>query len=152
MFKKKKPTKKLKKREWFYVLLPTAYEMRCDHCWKGELEDGTGKNITWSEYEGKIWCYDCEVDTDGTGGILDGPISLHLSSMLGITFDRFNIKKNCIEKLNLNKFDETGELVWDDATEVTKRLLRGEDCYGDGLRKRASKYFEIVDGKVRGHI
>lgn len=42
----------LKKRTWHYIQKPYEYEMTCDKC--------NGHNIEWSEYEGKIWCYDCK--------------------------------------------------------------------------------------------
>lgn len=139
----------LKKRKWFYVLSPTAFDMRCDHCWQGELDDGTGTNIIWSEYEGKIWCYDCKVDTDGMEGIFDGPVPIQACYMLGLTFDRYNIEKGCVERLNINKLNETGMLVWDDPAESTKQLLKGADCYGKELAKRGSEHFEIVEGKIK---
>jgi len=58
----------MNKREWVYCHQPTAYEISCDKC--------NGSNITWSEYEKMIWCYDCEIDTEGNGGIFNGPILL----------------------------------------------------------------------------
>ena len=45
------------------VYEPARYEITCDLC--------GGANITWSEYEHLIWCYDCENDTAGQGGIFD---------------------------------------------------------------------------------
>jgi hypothetical protein len=139
----------MNKRKWCYVLPPTAYDMRCDKCWQGELDDGTGTNITWSEYEGKIWCYDCEVDTEGMPGIFDGPIPIHVSYMLGLSFDRVNLEKNCIERLNLNKLNKTGELTWDDPAETTKQLLKGNDAYGEEIKRRGAEHFEVVQGEVR---
>jgi hypothetical protein len=38
-----------------------------------------------------LWCYDCEIDTPGFGGIFDGPIPINLCLMLGLTFDRIRI-------------------------------------------------------------
>jgi len=63
---------------------PSVYEIKCDKC--------GGENITWSEYKHKIWCFDCEIDTEGTGGIFDGPIPMNLAEMMGISFDRIRIK------------------------------------------------------------
>lgn len=119
----------LKKRKWFYVMNPVSYDMRCDHCWKGDLDDGTGKNITWSEYEGKIWCYDCEVDTDGFGGIFTGPIPIQVAMAMGLIFDRYNIEENWIERVNTRKLNRAGRLCWDPPAEVTKNLLKSADYY-----------------------
>lgn len=127
------------KRTWHYILPPTAFDMRCDKCWKGDLGDGTGTNITWSEYAHKIWCYDCEVDTEGFKGIFDGPIPMGVSRMLGITFDRFNMETNQIERFNI----KTGN--WDTPKEATKSALRNEeDPYGDKIAEEGSKHFKLV--------
>lgn len=79
----------MRKRTWHYVMKPQFYEIACDKC--------NGSNINWSEYEHKIWCYDCKIDTDGTGGIFDGPIGWGIAQLLGISFNRFNLKKNRVE-------------------------------------------------------
>jgi hypothetical protein len=70
-------------RTWCYVQQPALYEISCDRC--------GGDNITWSEFAHMIWCYDCGVDTKGNGGIFEGPISIHLCEMLGVSFDRVEI-------------------------------------------------------------
>ena len=141
----------MKKRTWHYILPPTAFDMRCDKCWEGDLSDGTGTNITWSEFEHMIWCFDCEIDTEGFAGVFDGPIPMYASRMLGITFDRFNMETNQIERFNI----ETCE--WDPPDKVqenlpsrkekTKLLLkdkRVEDPYGDYAAEKGSKYFKLV--------
>lgn len=79
----------MRKRTWVYILKPQSYEIHCDRC--------GGSNIEWSEYEHMIWCYDCKIDTSGDGGIFDGPIPIGGAEILGIHFNRFNIKKNRIE-------------------------------------------------------
>ena len=79
----------MRKRTWIYVQKPAEYSIHCDKC--------GGDNIEWSEYEHKIWCYDCKIDTDGDGGIFDGPIPLGCSQLLGISFNRINLKKNRVE-------------------------------------------------------
>lgn len=79
----------MKKRTWVYVMKPQEYEISCDKC--------GGSNIEWSEYEHKIWCYDCKIDTDGNEGIFGGPIPVMASAIMGITFNRYNIKKQRIE-------------------------------------------------------
>jgi len=71
-------------RERVFVLEPARYQIRCDLC--------GGDNITWSEYEHLIWCYDCEKDTVGTGGIFDGPIALKAAEMLGMSLDKVDLK------------------------------------------------------------
>jgi hypothetical protein len=125
--------------------------MRCDKCWSGDLNDGTGTNIEWSEYEHKIWCYDCEIDTEGFKGIFDGPIPLQASRLLGITFDRINLETKQIERFNLETHEwDPPEVVKKNTEEPkarTKRILKGgefEDPYGDYLAEEGSKYFKLV--------
>lgn len=79
------------KREFCYVLKPQEYEIQCDIC--------KGSNLHWSEFEGLIWCYDCEKDTAGTGGIFDGPIPIGASDLLGITFDKIEIETGKLFKM-----------------------------------------------------
>jgi hypothetical protein len=79
----------MRKRTWHYVMKPQSYEMTCDKC--------GGSNIDWSEYEHKIWCYDCKIDTDGNDGIFGGPIGWGVCELLGISFARWNMKKNRVE-------------------------------------------------------
>jgi hypothetical protein len=76
------------KRTWHYVQNPKEYEIFCDKC--------NGNDIEWSEYEGHIWCYSCKTDTKGTGGIFDGPIPMGACKVLGISFDRWDMVKNCV--------------------------------------------------------
>ena len=73
----------LEKRTWFYVNSPTTYEIHCDRC--------GGSNLEWSEYAGMVWCYDCQIDTKGDGGIFAGPIAIKLMEMLGISLDRIDL-------------------------------------------------------------
>lgn len=75
---------KKKKRDWIYVQQPTDYDFSCNLC--------HGKNITWSEWEGHIWCFDCEKDVIGENSIFDGPIPYELTQMLGISFDKIDLK------------------------------------------------------------
>jgi hypothetical protein len=79
----------MRKRKWYYVLKPQEYEMTCDKC--------GGSNITWSEFEHMIWCYDCGIDTSGIDGIFGGPIGWGVAQMLGISFARYYIKENKIK-------------------------------------------------------
>ncbi len=91
----------MRKRTWCYCQQPTCYEITCDLC--------GGLNITWSEFCHKIWCYDCKKDTDGTGGIFDGPIPTEVAEMMGIFFDRIDIKTGKLRKMMVTK---TGKLIW----------------------------------------
>ena len=85
----------MKKRIWVYIMQPQAYEMACDIC--------GGINITWSEWEHKIWCFDCQKDTRGNGGIFDGPIPVKLCREFGISFDRYYLKSKKIRKMIIEK-------------------------------------------------
>ncbi len=101
---------KKKLRAWCYVQQPTAYEISCDKC--------GGSNITWSEFEHMIWCFDCKIDTCGTGGIFDGPIPLEVSKMFGISFDRIDLKTRKIKRMMITK---TGKLIWRSKEDVEKK-------------------------------
>lgn len=92
---------RMKKREWCYVNSPTDYSISCDIC--------GGHNITWSEYEGHVWCYDCEKDTPGTDGIFNSPIPYELTQMLGISFDKIDLATG--KRLYMK--DKDGKLVWE---------------------------------------
>ncbi len=81
--------KTLVKRTWIYAQKPTVYAIECDNC--------GGLNITWSEYEKHIWCFDCEIDTAGTKGIFDGPILVGLCKDMGISFDRIDLKTKQVQ-------------------------------------------------------
>jgi hypothetical protein len=56
-----------------------------------------------------IWCFDCKKDTPGTGGIFDGPIPFELTQMLGISFDKIEIKTG--ERLYLKAVGN--KLIWE---------------------------------------
>lgn len=85
------------KRTWYYCQSPVVFEMQCDKC--------EGQNITWSEFERMIWCYDCEIDTEGYKGIFDGPVPIHISGLIGMSFDRYNMETCEIEKFDIEKAD-----------------------------------------------
>jgi len=76
---------KMKKRTWHYIQKPASYEISCDKC--------GGHNIEWSEFVHRIWCYDCKKDVRGTPGIFGGPIPIGACAVLGISFDRWDMKK-----------------------------------------------------------
>ncbi len=82
----------MEKRTECFVQLPQVYEIKCDVC--------GGDNLNWSEFDKKIWCYDCEIDTQGTRGIFDSPVPIELCKMLGISFDKIDLKTNKIIPFN----------------------------------------------------
>jgi len=74
----------MKRRKWIYIQKPQSYGITCDIC--------GGENIEWSEFEHMIWCYDCEKDTPGQGGVFDGPIPMGVCGLLGMNFDHIDLK------------------------------------------------------------
>lgn len=74
----------IKKRSWIYVQPPAAYEVYCDLCGNQYVE--------WSEFEHMVWCWRCLKDTPGMPGIFDGPVPFESSKILGICFDRIDLK------------------------------------------------------------
>ena len=128
----------MNKRTWHYIQQPATFDMACDKC--------GGINITWSEYEGMIWCYDCEVDTPGYPGIFDGPIPVQLSAMFGVLFDRFNMETQKIEKFVLRdaKCEWISEEDWN--IECATNLLSGKEMPSDlcELKGKASEYIKLV--------
>lgn len=134
------------KRKWCYVLPPYMFDIQCDKC--------GGTKIDWSEYEHKIWCYDCEIDTDGTSGVFDGPIPIQTSRLLGITFDRINLETEQLERFNLETCEWDPPEVWQKYERTKKQktvdMIRGnkyENPYGDHLYEEGKKYFELVPAK-----
>ena len=91
------------KRETCLCQKPIVYEVKCDKC--------DGRNTTWSEYEHMIWCFDCEIDTPGTGGIFDGPIPIHTCEMIGISFDKIRLADGKILKMKEGRERLTWEEV-----------------------------------------
>lgn len=90
----------LKKRTEYFAVKPAGWCINCDVC--------GGENLHWSEYEGLIWCYDCEIDTKGTGGIFDGPIPMESAELLGLCFDRIHIESGKIMEM----IREGGRCEW----------------------------------------
>lgn len=108
----------MRKRKWIYVQKPQDYCISCDLC--------GGSNIAWSEYEHMIWCYSCQKDTRGNGGIFDGPIALGLTKLLGINFDRIELK--------------TGERLY-----MTRRGNKIIYCHKKPSPKYDAQYIEGLD-------
>ena len=90
------------KRTWVWIMKPQKYEIACDIC--------GGSNIEWSEFEHMIWCYECQKDTPGNGGIFDGPIPLGACALLGLSFDRVDLQTG--KRLYLHA--TRGEITWDE--------------------------------------
>lgn len=90
------------KRRWVYVQGPTVYEISCDRC--------GGSNITWSEYRRMIWCFNCQVDTLGNGGIFDGPVPIGVCNILGVYFDRIHLKTGRILKEQISPSGK--RIIW----------------------------------------
>ena len=67
-----------------------------------------GNNITWSEFEGCIWCYDCEIDTPGNVGVFDGPIPLATAALLGMNFSIIYLETGKVE----TPVVKDGRIVW----------------------------------------
>jgi hypothetical protein len=94
---------------------PYLYDIECDLC--------HGSRITWSEYEHKIWCFDCEDDTKGTDGVFGGPIPINAAYMLGVSFDKVRIRDGAILKLNRKTHS------WDPPNIAAKHLLENNHYY-----------------------
>lgn len=75
----------LKKRTWCYIMAPHLFEIAPCSCGNEETQ--------WSEYEEHLWCDKCEKDfIPKHNGIFDGPIPIGTAEMMGLVFDRYNIK------------------------------------------------------------
>lgn len=84
------------KRTHVYIQHPLFYDIP-------GCPDNPSHVITWSEYENRLWCFDCEVDfIPKYWGIFDGPIPMGTAKLMGISFDRINIETREIVKHELN--------------------------------------------------
>jgi hypothetical protein len=115
----------LKKRTWHYIHKPEFFECCCENDERmakdAKSDTVSTHKITWSEYEGMIWCFKCEKDMRGFGGIFDGPIPLQATWMLmgRSAFYRYNMVKKVIEGDVLVK----GKCYYRALPKLTKRLL-----------------------------
>ena len=110
------------KRKYVYCQNPTVYDVGpCIKC--------GNNNITWSEYEDLLWCYDCEVDFKPEHwGIFDGPIPMRMALMMGISFDRIDILTGKLIPFTMNfkpyvEIDEQSE--WDKTFKHTLLRING---------------------------
>ncbi|KKM60132.1 hypothetical protein LCGC14_1544910 [marine sediment metagenome] len=92
---------RMKKRTWVYAMQPNLFEIVCMLC--------KSSNITWSEFEGCIYCYNCETDNVGYGGIFTGPIPVNALGLLGLSLDRIHLKSR--KRLKLVTIDNNSEYM-----------------------------------------
>lgn len=76
----------LTKRTFCYVQPPEHFQVApCQTC-------GDYRFLKWSEYQGHLWCPDCKKDfIPKHFGILDGPVLVNTSRILGIDFRIYDI-------------------------------------------------------------
>lgn len=93
-------TPALEKRTWYYLQKPGVYGYEpCNSC--------GNENLQWSEFKDHIWCDQCNIDFKPKyHGVFDGPIGMGAASLMGISFDRFDMVNERVERFDLNK------LVW----------------------------------------
>lgn len=84
---------KLELREWSYCQRPQDFDMDSCDC---------GNHVTqWSEYKNHLWCVKCEKDfIPKFNGIFEGPIPMELAYLMGVSFDRINLKTWRIERFD----------------------------------------------------
>lgn len=89
--------KRLQKRVWCYVQQPSSFDIPPCSCGNKETQ--------WSEYRNHLWCEKCQKDfIPDHWGVLDGPILVGVSELLGISFDRINLKTHKLEVLDKTTF------------------------------------------------
>ena len=91
----------MKRREWVYIMSPSSYEVSCDLC---------NCEVEWSEFEHMVWCWRCLKDTPGNPGAFGAPIGLGFYNLLGISFDRIDLKTG--QRLYMKV--EAGALIWEE--------------------------------------
>ena len=92
----RRPRLKTRKRKWVYVQPPADYGIYCDKC--------NGSNIFWSEFEHMIWCCDCKIDTPGNPGVFGGPIPINAAGLMGMSFDRINLRTGKVMKFRVKSW------------------------------------------------
>lgn len=98
-------------RTHMYCQAPKVYGIQCP-------KDKAHK-LHWSEFEGHIWCYDCKEDINQdehieATGIFSGPIPVNTTALMGISFDRLNVKTGGLVKFALRgaKGDKEYDATW----------------------------------------
>lgn len=85
----------LEKREWVYIMDPSDYEVAPCSCGNQKTQ--------WSEYKDHIWCDKCQKDfIPEHFGLFDGPIAINTCKMLGISFDRVDLKTKKVLRFDNN--------------------------------------------------
>lgn len=75
------------RRTWCYVQRPKEYEMAGCECGNEDPD--------WSEWREHLWCAKCKKDfIPKHNGIFDGPVAVNASELMGIYFDRIDLKTN----------------------------------------------------------
>lgn len=85
----------LTRRKWHYIQKPAVFEIAPCECGNTDTQ--------WSEFANHLWCPKCEKDfIPSHNGIFDGPIAVKAAAMLGISFDRFNMETQKIERFDVD--------------------------------------------------
>lgn len=85
----------LEKRKWHYIQQPAQFEIAACDCGNTQTQ--------WSEYAKHLWCGKCQKDfIPAHNGIFDGPIPTGAAAMLGISFDRFNLETQKVERFDVD--------------------------------------------------
>jgi ribosomal protein S27E len=83
------------KRTECYCCQPYYLELHCPKC--------GGDNITWSEWEQHIWCYDCLDDIEYPKGVA-GPIPIQAAALMGVDYRKYNVETGEIVDSDINKY------------------------------------------------
>lgn len=137
------------KRKWHYILPPSVYDCTCKKC--------KGSNLEWSEYEHHVWCYDCEEDIDikdsYNAGLFYGPIAMKTARIIGVSFDRYILKTNTIERFNIDTLKWDKDWFYYTHDRLAKALLEDnldslDDRYGDVTRIRGKEFVKVDNFKM----
>lgn len=130
------------KRKWVFVKQPLDFEI--DDC------DCGNHNVTWSEYQGYLWCFNCEKEyVPKHFGVLDGPIPLHSTDLL-VSLDIINLETNEILKCKTPEWDELmfGDYYNKQKIDNKKRSIFGNTLAGIHL----SQFIHEHDVRLAGSI
>ena len=87
------PVDELKKRTWVYVMRPAQYEIAGCDCGNSDPD--------WSEFVDHLWCRVCMKDfVPAHWGVLDGPVPVHAAGLMGLSFDRYILSTEQVEKFS----------------------------------------------------
>lgn len=89
------------KRKYCYVMRPREYGMSGCSCGNEDPD--------WSEFVHHLWCSRCQKDfIPEDSGLFDGPIGLQVCSLLGISFDMFEISTGKVLAAGTKEWEEAG--------------------------------------------